>query len=188
MEPETGRGAKKALPRWLIPALLALLILAVAALAVVLITRGTAGDRAAEESSPPRIGYAEGTTVVDDPDALQAAVDEMLAKAGEPGVGLEYKNDAVSYDGVNFDCYIANAGANQYDMYIDIYADAEMTDEVFLSELMRPGTAFEKVTLNRALETGNHLVYVAFTQVEDVDGEQTIHAQVVATMNFIVRE
>lgn len=133
-------------------------------------------------SKAPKIGYAEGVTVVEDPDALQKAVDEMYEKAAQPGIGLEYKNDAYSTDGVNFECYIANAASNSYDMYIQIFADDTLTDELYLSQLLRPGTAFDKLELNHALEKGDHRVYVAFTQIEE--DLETIHAQTMVTMDF----
>jgi hypothetical protein len=133
------------------------------------------------------IAYAEGTTAVEDPDALQKIVDEMRENARKT-IGLEYKNEAFSVDGQNFDCYIANAARNQYDMFIAIYADAELTDELYLSGLVMPGRAFEHIQLERPLEDGNHLVYVAFSQVEEVDGEQTMRAQALVTMNFHVND
>jgi uncharacterized protein YxeA len=132
-----------------------------------------------------RIGYAENVTVASDPTSLQAAVDAMYAQSQE-AIGLEYKNDAYSDNGTDFTCYIANSAANRYDMYIDIYTDAEYTDEIYLSQLLRPGTAFDHLTTNRALEPGNHQVYVAFTQIEEIDGVQGIHGQTVITMNFHV--
>jgi hypothetical protein len=61
-----------------------------------------------------------------------------------------------------------------------------MTDELFLSKLIRPGQTFEQVTLNRALEKGEHQVFVVFTQIEEVDGEQNICGQRAVTMNFFV--
>lgn len=132
-----------------------------------------------------KIDYAEGVTVVEDPNALQKAVDDMIEKSSQT-VGLEYKSEAFSSDGLNFSCYIANALRNQHDMFIAIYGDIEMTDELFLSGLLRPGSAFDNIKLNHALEPGTHTVYVIFTQVDEVDGEQAIHAQVTVTMDFIV--
>lgn len=134
-----------------------------------------------------RIGYEEGLTVVDNPNSLQDAVDKAIEQSRE-GMGLEYKNDAFSSDGVNFVCYIANAESNQYDMFIAIYGDEGFTDELFLSKLMRPGQAFDHIALAHPLDPGSHTAYVAFTQVEELDGEQAIHAQVFVTMNFTVKE
>jgi hypothetical protein len=179
---------------WILPAVFAVLLALIAALLAALLLQGRGAQNAAVptadvqgNNSGLQVGYAsEGVTVVDDPDALQKAVDEMYRKAQEPGVALEYRNDAFSSDGVEFSCYIANSTDNAYDMFINIYADQALTDEIFLSELLRPGQAFEKITLKHSLGAGVHTVYVAFTQVEVVDGEQQIHQQVMVTMDFHV--
>ena len=139
-----------------------------------------------QDGETPKLGYAEGTTVVEDPDALQKAVDEMYAHAAEGGVTLEYKNDARSTDGENFSCYIANAAENRYDMYLQIFADSELTDQLLLTGLIRPGSAFDNISLEHPLDPGTHRVYVAFTQVEE--DLETIHAQVMVTMDFTVAE
>ncbi len=136
------------------------------------------------DSETPKIGYAiEGVTAVDE-DSLQKAVDEMNKKAAEGNIALEYKNDAFSDDGKNISCYIANSLSNEYDMYIQIFSDDAMKDQLFLSGLLRPGTAFETIALEKELARGDHMVYVAFTQVEE--DLETIHGQVIVTMNFHV--
>ena len=112
--------------RWLIPALLAVVVLLLAVILVFVMKPG-AEPVDIQDGETPKLGYAEGTTVVEDPDALQKAVDEMYAHAAEGGVTLEYKNDARSTDGENFSCYIANAVENRYDMYLQIFADSELT-------------------------------------------------------------
>lgn len=136
------------------------------------------------EDDVPPLGYAEGLTVVNDPNALQSAVDDMYSKAAKGNMALEYSNDASSTDGKKFACYIANAQANSYDMYINIYADQALKDEIFLSGLVPPGKAFQEIELKKALPAGTHRVYVAFTQVED--DHATIHGQVMVTMDFTV--
>ena len=134
-----------------------------------------------------RIGYAdEGVMVTEDDNAMQRAYDEMKRAAEEGYMSLSYKESAYSENGLDFQCYIANADRNKYDMFIAIYGDEEFTDELYLSQLLRPGTAFNSITLNHALEPGTHTVYVAYTQIEEVDGEQAIHAQSVVTMEFTV--
>ena len=136
-----------------------------------------------EDAAQPgfRIAYAEDTIPVEDPDAVWTL--------SEPNtIGLEYRNDAYSTDGKNFDCYIANALRNEYDLFIAVYANAEMTDELYLSGLLPPGRAFSHIALNRALKDGNHLVYVAFSQVTEVDGAQAMRAQALVTMDFHVND
>jgi len=159
-------------------------LLVVMVVAVVLLLRRPP-ERVTQSQTPGgKLGYAEGTTVVEDPDALQKAVDEMLEKAAEPGMTLEYKNDASSKDGETFQCYIANAVENTYDMYIEIYGDAELTDHLFLSGLVRPGEAFDNIKLEKKLDRGTHRVFVAFTQVEE--DLESIHNQILVTMDFSV--
>lgn len=137
------------------------------------------------------IGYASNA-VATDPETLQQQVEEMYRKAAEPGVSLEYKNMAFSQDGKTFECYIGNSEKNAYDMFITIYADPEMTDVLFLSELLRPGTRFEEITLDRALDPGNHEVYLVHTQVKDNEEDsaklQVIQAQIATTLTLVVSE
>jgi len=141
-----------------------------------------------------RVGYASEGVVATDPETLQDQVDKMMEKAKEPGVALEYKEMAFSNDGQDFECYLANSEQNTYDMFITIYADQALTDELFLSELLRPGTRFENITLSRKLDPGEHTAYVVYTQVQDEeqpDGSQfiqTIHAQVATTITLVVKE
>lgn len=132
------------------------------------------------------VGYAEGVTAVEDPDAFAKAMDKMLEESEGYGMSLEYKHIAESSNGKDFTCYLANSAENQYDMFIAIYGDEALTDELFLSGLLRPGTAFDHITLNRALEPGVTNCTVAFTQVEVVDGQQAIHDQSLIGVEFHV--
>lgn len=144
-------------------------------------------SRNKEESSG--LTYASEAVVVMDQEALDAAVAAAQKNAEDNMISLSYQNDAFSTDGKNFSCYIANAGDNLYDMFLTICTDAEMTDQVFLSGLVRPGSAFEKITLDRALDPGDHTMYVAVTQVDtDEDGAQVIKHQVIHTIEFHVME
>jgi len=139
-----------------------------------------------------RIGYATQGVVATDPETLQDQVDKMIEQGKEPGVALQYKNIMVSEDGQNFTCSIGNSADNTYDMFITIYADAGLTDELFLSELIRPGERFEQITLSRKLDPGDYTGYVVYTQVADQETPdqsvaiQTVHAQVATTINIQV--
>ena len=173
--------------RWLVPALLGVIIVLLIVVLAVVLGRGKPVESIdISDGAVPKLGYAEGVTMVDDPDALQKAVDDMYAKAAEGNIALEYRNEAVSEDGQTFECYVANSLANSYDMYIDIYDDNTLSNEIFLSGLFRPGEAFREIKLNQKLDPGTHTVYVAFTQVEE--DLATIHGQVLVTMDFIVTE
>lgn len=176
--------SKKSLDKRLIAVIIGL-ILVIVAMAFFLLFRqnGTAED------GTPKIGYATEATVMLDQDSLQAAMDEAMRNAQDRNVALLYKNNAYSKNGTDFDCYIVNSASNKYDMFLTIYADAELTDQIFLSGLVPPGSGFEKITLDHALDPGDHEVCVAVTQVDiDENGEQVIKNQVVHTMEFHVEQ
>lgn len=133
-----------------------------------------------EDVNDGRIPYAEGVVVMEDTD---------IEPAEYGWIDLTYNYQAFSKDGVNFSCLLANAASNQYDLYFDLYADADLTDEIFLSGLLPPGTALEQIELNHALPVGTTTVYVVFNQVDTgEDGNQTIVNQTVVTVEFIVAE
>lgn len=184
METQTQTQSKFNQRRIIILLLLLLTLLGVV-LAVV-IFRGNSEN--ISDNATPLIGYATDAKVFLDQDSLQAAMDEAMANAKDGNIGLYYQNDATSNDGINFDCFIGNSSANAYDMFLTIFADAEMTDQIFLSQLVPPGSGFEQVTLEHALDPGVHRVYVALTQVEtnEETGEQVLKGQVVHTMDFHV--
>lgn len=159
------------------------LVLVIAVMGFFLFFRNNEGS--ADDNG--RIGYATEARVMLDQDSLQAAADEAQKNAREGNVALQYQNDAFSTDGKTFSCHIANAPANLYDMFLTIYADAALTDQIFLTGLVPPGSGFEEITLDHELEPGDHTVYVAVTQVTTGDnGEQTIKNQVVHTIEFHV--
>lgn len=140
-----------------------------------------------ETSSGFRVGYAvEGVTELDDTDALTKALDDAYKETMESRIALDYQNEARSSNGIDFSCHIGNSSRNVYDLFIAIYSDLDYTDELYLSQLLRPGTAFEKITLNHPLEPGTHEVYVVYSLVDDADGEQVIKGQLTIAMDFIV--
>jgi hypothetical protein len=81
-----------------------------------------------------------------------------------------------------------NSETNKFDMFLTIYSDVEMTKEIYLSQLVPPGSGFENITLEHSLPSGDNLVYVVFTQVKNDEetGEETVANQVVFTMDFYV--
>lgn len=162
------------------------LVLIIIALCIFVLFRQD--DVTVEDDGTPRIGYETDAKVMLDQNALQAAVDEAQENAKNGMVALQYQNDAFSRDGKTFSCHIANAPANLYDMFLTIYADAELTDQIFLSGLVPPGSGFEEITLDHTLEHGDHTVYVAVTQVEtdEETGKQVMRNQVIHTIEFHV--
>ena len=144
-------------------------------------------EEVANGENPLIVGYAqEGVTVVDDQEAFNKAVADAVERAQQPGISLRFKNEAYSSDGKTFDCYLGNDASNGMDMFIAIYTDDTFEDELFLSELLRPGAAFEHITLNRALDPGSHDVVAAFSLVTEQDGQQAIVKQTFMGLRFNV--
>lgn len=185
MDQEPKQQAKRLTPLTLV--LIIIIVLLVAAAAVLALGK-FGGDEPETENlgnaSTPLIGYEEGVTVVDDPDALQNAVDEAYAQAAKRGVSLEYQNGATSSDGINFDCYMANPTVSERDIYFQIFADDQFTEQLYLSKLIPPGSAKRELKLDKKLDPGTHTVYVVYTQVED--DHATAYQQATVTMEFIV--
>ncbi len=155
--------------------------LALAAAAVMLFTACSKQSADSSEEDGPKLKFAtEGVTAVDE-EELQKAVDEMM-NAPQESIGLYFKATASSTNGTDFACYLGNSPANTYNAFYSLYADAELTDLIFLSDLLRPGEVFESITLDHALPKGTTLVYCALTLVEE--DLETIHDQMVFTVDF----
>ena len=119
---------------------------------------------------------------------LDSAMDDAQANAKSGSIALRYKNSAYSEDGELFTCYIMNSQFNVYDMFLTIYGDEALTDELFSSGLVAPGRGFDQLKLNHSLPAGTNTVYVVITQVEtDEEGTQSIVGQASHTMKFCVQ-
>lgn len=177
----------KKTPLLIVVLVLCVFVAGLLAAVIYLLTRSSDETTPQPISAAPRLEYAsEGVIFTEDPDALQKAYDEAVEKSAESVVPLSFRNVATSEDGVNFNCYVANPPRARFDMFVAIYADIEMTDELYMSQLLRPGTAYDSIQLNRVLSPGNHNVYAVFTTLEDVDGEQVIRGQAAVAMEFRV--
>lgn len=133
-----------------------------------------------------------GVTVTDNPEDLAEQVKTMYESAADEGIGVEYKNEAFSADGQNFDCYIGNPTSSSYPLFITIYADNSFQEELFVSGLIKPGQAFNKITFTRPLTEAQNTLPVCYTQVYEPHTEKNdsdefkIRGQAVITLNFNV--
>ncbi len=131
-------------------------------------------NKKSDDDTGNKLGYE--SNLVTDEDGLQKAVDDMVKKAEEGNMSLEYKNIATSSDGENFSCYIMNSVENSYDMYLSIYEDSDFKDEIMLTELIPVGSGIDTFKTSKKFDSGSHSVVLVFTQVED--DHSTIHAQI----------
>lgn len=127
----------------------------------------------------------DGAAVALDEDSLRRQMEDAI-KAAEGTMALKYSNEAHSTDGTNFSCYIGNSAANEYDMYVNIYLDEELTQQVLLTGLIPPGSGIQDFESEIPLEPGIYNTVLVLTQVED--DHATIHAQVMVTLTLSVEE
>lgn len=131
------------------------------------------------------IGYESGAVTVTDQDELQKMIDGMIQKTKDGTMSLEYKNVAVSNNGRDFSCYIANSIKNKYDMFFGIYKDATLKDELYLTELIPPGSGMKNIQLKKQLKSGTHNVVLVFTQVRE--DHKTIKSQISVQLTLSVK-
>ncbi len=163
--------------------LAALMAVAIVAMIALRQAKGSAGKEVASDPTDGVIAY-ESNLITDDADALQNAVDALYEKAKEGEMALKMQTEAVSSDGKNFQCFLANSEANSYDMYMVFYEDAT-GQEIYRSGLIPVGSRIEEFTLNEKLGSGSHEITIVYNQVES--DKQTIHAQVNVGLTLIVQ-
>lgn len=160
----------------LLAVILCALLLAAIVCGVVLYFRN-AGNKD-KENNP--IGYESAVVVTD-----QEGAQKLGKKPDKGSMALEYKHVAASSDGRRFSCYLANAAENGCDMYMGIYLDQELTDEVLLTKLIPPGSGLESFETSRQLEPGNYDAVLVFTTVRD--DHKTIKNQVCVAYTLTVQ-
>ncbi len=152
---ETKKSSKKTIIILLI--VIIVLLLGGGAAALILLN----GD--GEESQAEGIRYETNVGMVKPNEDLA----EKLREGSEDRIPLHFSTNAVSKDGTNFECVLGNPDGAQYDIYFDIYADAECTEQIYLSGLIAPGTQLESFTSSKTFPKGTHDVVLVITQVED---------------------
>lgn len=100
---------------------------------------------------------------------------EKLREGTEDRIPLHFSTSAISKDGENFTCVLGNPEGAKYDIYFDIYADAECTEQIYLSGLVAPGSQLESFKSSKVFPEGTHDVVLVVTQVED--DHKTLHLQ-----------
>lgn len=174
---------KKPVNKLIIAIISAVVVVAIVVVVFIMIN-GKEDDKKEEETSKKVIGY-EANVVANEDDDLQSLVDDMIQKAQEGSISLEFKNTAYSSDGEKFSCYIANSIKNNYDMFLTLYKDVTYENEMYLSGLIPVGSAIEGFTVDEKLEKGEYDMVLVVTQVKD--DHETLHNQVSVALKLIVR-
>jgi len=128
--------------------------------------------------------YDSSAVALDDSSLLKSLQD-MADKAKEGTMTLKMKTEAVSTDGLNFVCALANAPDNRYDMFMTLYLD-ETGEELYKSGLIPLGMEIDNFQVNRQLSPGSHECTLVYSQVND--DKATIHSTVNVGLTLTVTE
>lgn len=173
---------------WIILAVVVVLLVAVVAVLIVVILKKNNVNDVQQVTENSGNGGAvfeyESSAVATDPVTLQELYDKMLEEAKEGTMALEMQTESFSENGTDFNCYIANAINNKYDMFVVIYAD-ETEEEIYRSGLIPVGSRIESFTSSKKFEPGVYSATIVYNQVED--DHATIHAQVNIGLNLNVK-
>ena len=159
-----------------------LLLLAAGIVAAAFIMKKDA-DLPDEGDNGGLIKYEAGVVNYED---AQRVYDEMQERAKEGMVGVHYSNNARSEDGTHFTCFIENPTRNGLDMYLNIYKDEDMTEQILLTGLIPPGSGIEEFESEIPLEPGEYKSVLVMTLVED--DHSTLHGQTKVFLNLYVGE
>jgi len=143
----------------------------------------TEPDSKPENSNPLKLNYDAAAVALDE-NGLEKQIDEMR-KNSEGNVSLEYKNEAQSTNGMDFECYLANSELNSEDMFIAVFTDANMTDQIYLSGLLKPGTSIQSFKSEIPFDKGSHSAVCMFTTVGD--DHETMTSQLAVELKLIVK-
>lgn len=181
---ETAKETKKSSKTVIILLIIIIvLLLAGGVTAVILLTRDNGEQTEKLDASGGIIHYDEAAVALDE-DSLRAQLEDAQKKAEEGQMALRYQKTAYSSDGTNFICDIGNSTANSYDMYINIYKDPELTEQVLLTGLIPPGSGIKEFESEIPFRPGTYETTLVLTQVED--DHSTFHAQLMVTLELVV--
>lgn len=114
-----------------------------------------------------------------------AGLEEQLKDGTGDRIPLHFATSAISEDGENYKCVLGNPNGAKYDIYFDMYADAEMTEQIYLSGLVPPGSQLEGFKTNTKFPQGSTDVVLVITQVED--DHKTLHSQTSIYLTLYVK-
>lgn len=119
-----------------------------------------------------------------DPDAIKDWNESALKEAQDTQIPISFSPTAISSDGKTFECQIGNPPGAKYYMYLDIYSDATLEEEVYLSGLLEPGKGITSFTANKTFPKGETDAVLVLTTVQD--DMKTLVAQTMVVLTLQV--
>lgn len=118
------------------------------------------------------------------PDKLKEWNESVLAEIEDNQVPIIFAPTATSVDGENFSCEIGNPAGAKYYIYLDMYSDTSLSEEVYLSGLLAPGQGITGFKTNKSFSTGETDIVLVITTVQD--DRKTIVAQTMMVLTLQV--
>lgn len=118
------------------------------------------------------------------PDKMKEWNESILRDMEDNQIPIAFSPTAISTDGTNFTCEIGNPPGAKYLMYLDMYSDVSLSEEVYLSGLLQPGQGITSFTTTKAFPKGETDIVLVFTTVQD--DRQTLVAQTMVALTLAV--
>lgn len=171
---------KKSSNKKLVIILIVVIVLLVAGGAAFLLLNGKKPAEQGTLTSNGTIPYAANVGVVKENEDLA----EKLKEGTGDRIPIHFATGANSKDGENFTCVLGNPQGAQYDMYFDMYSDSTLSEQIYISGLVAPGSQLESFKSNKKFPKGNTDVVLVITTVED--DHKTLHSQAMVALTLIV--
>ncbi len=175
---------KKSSKKTLIIVLIIVVVLLLAGGVSCIALKGRGGDKPEESgaslTSEGTIPYEQNIGIVTSGQNLEDAVKEDA----DNKFPLHFSTTATSSDGENFTCVLGNSEGAKYDIYFDMYADPDFTEQVFISGLIPPGSQLESFKTSKKFPEGNTEVFLVVTLVDD--DHKTLINQTAISITLVV--
>lgn len=168
--------AKKPLKKQVLIISIALIVLLLTGIAVFFVLN-TGNAAETPESDTSGIRYEPNTTAI-----IGGSAGSNVGAGNK--IPLHFAAGATSSDGENFACTLGNPHGAAHDIYFDIYADRDFTEEIYLSGLVAPGTQIESFKSGKKFPYGATDVFLVITTVDD--DHETLLMQTTVVLTLIV--
>lgn len=117
-------------------------------------------------------------------DKLKEWNESVLRDMEDTQIPMVFSPTAISKDGKNFSCEIGNPPGAKYYMYLDMYSDTTLSEEIYLSGLLDAGQGITTFQTNKTFPKGETDIVLVFTTVRE--DRQTIVAQTMVYLTLQV--
>lgn len=174
---------KKSSNKTVIIILLIVIILLLAGVAAFFIWNANKPSESENSTGGKQIPLEINAGVVS-PDKVKEWNEQAIKEMQDNEIPMIFSPTATSTDGVNFECEIGNPPGAKYYMYLDLYSDTSLEEEVYLSGLLEPGKGITSFSTSKTFPKGETDAVLVLTTVRD--DQKTIVAQTMVYLTLQV--